>query len=92
MGSIPLRARVIRAALCEVERGLFHVSYRAATADWSKHALPVYQTGTSASEVQRLIEQRAVGCGFEMIIWDNQRPIPASLPVALDDTAAAAAD
>jgi hypothetical protein len=90
MGSTPLRARIIRAALCEVERGLFHVSYRATSAHWSKHALPVYETGASASEVKRLIEQRAVGCGFEMIIWDDQDPVPASLPTAPDDTAAAA--
>jgi hypothetical protein len=79
MGSRRLRAQILRATLFEIERGLFHVSYRTDTAEWVGHEMPAYQTGTSASDARQRIEARARGYGFESVVWDLEPDVPAIL-------------
>ncbi len=63
--------RTLRATLCEVERGLFRVSYRMEGAGLGKHHLPLYQLGTCASEARLLIEQQVREAGFASVVWDD---------------------
>jgi hypothetical protein len=77
-----LHARLLRATLCEIERGLFHVSYRADTAKSGLHELPIYQVGTCASDARQRVEERARGCGFELVVWDYATLVPALLPAS----------
>lgn len=70
MGSRNGQARILRAALCEVERGLFHISYRR-NSQVDIHELPPYQLGASASEAEQKVEQRAFECGFTAVVWDH---------------------
>ena len=42
--------RVLSATLCEVERGLFYVTYAMDSVGLGKHLLPRYQVGTCASD------------------------------------------
>ena len=70
MRSRNAQGRILRAALCEVERGLFHVSYRR-DSHVDIHELPTYQLGTSASDAEQRVEQRAVECGFTAVMWDH---------------------
>jgi hypothetical protein len=79
MGSRRLHAQILRATLFEIERGLFHVSYRTDTAEWPGHKMPAYQTGISASDAREQIEARARGCGFESVVWDLAPDVPAIL-------------
>jgi hypothetical protein len=74
MGSKIPEERTLYATLCEVERGLFHVSYRMEGPGLGKHRLPLYQLGTSASEVRRLIEQQAREHGYASVVWDSLLP------------------
>jgi len=62
---------MLRATLCEVERGLFRVSYRMEGAGLGKHHLPLYQLGTSASEARLLVEQQVREFGYTSVAWDD---------------------
>lgn len=77
MGSRVMLGGTLRATLCEVERGLFHVNYRSEAVDWDVHELPLYQVGTSAADAQQRIEQRAQECGFDIVTWDHVLVDPA---------------
>jgi len=65
------RTHVLRAALYEVERGLFQISYRTDTATRAVHELPIYQTGTCAMEAKQRIDESAQECGFDLVVWDG---------------------
>jgi hypothetical protein len=75
-------ARMLRATLCEIERGLFCVTYSRDSVELGKHLLPPYQVGTDASDAMRRIEQRARECGYQAITWEttivDQVPPPSS--------------
>jgi hypothetical protein len=75
-----LPERILRATLCEIERGLFHVSYRSDATEWDVHELPAYQVGGSAAEAQQRVEARAQRCGFDTVLWDYALFVAASLP------------
>ena len=72
MASAYDRSQVLRATLCEVERGLFHVSYHTDDADSVAKELPAYETGACPSDVMQRIEAGAKGYGFEAVIWDYE--------------------
>jgi hypothetical protein len=78
----------VRASLCEIERGLFHASYRAgAPGPWAMPAarlqhLPVYQVARCAAEARQIIERNALAIGFDGIDWDEDVPVPATPPGA----------
>ena len=63
--------REIRACLCQIERGLFHISYRAGTPDRQPHHLPPYQLGTCASDAMHRIEECARVGGYGSVVWDT---------------------
>jgi hypothetical protein len=65
---------MLRATLCEVERGLFYIAYSLDVAAPGRRLLPPYQVGTSASDAMRRVEQEARACGFESIVWDELTP------------------
>lgn len=79
MGSRRMPGRVLRATLCEIERGLFHVGYQSDLAQWGVRELPAYQVGACAAEAKRRIEEQAQGCGFETVVWDYALFMPTSL-------------
>jgi hypothetical protein len=70
MGIQTTEGRMLHAALCEIERGLFYVSYSADDVGLGKHFLPRYQVGTGASDAQHRVEQHAHECGFKTVIWE----------------------
>jgi hypothetical protein len=61
---------ILRATLCEIERGLFRVGYRTDEANLDLNDLPTYQVGGSAADAKRRIEVRAHLCGFETVVWE----------------------
>lgn len=89
MESGRLPRQVLRATLCEVERGLFHVNYRTDTALSDFHELPRYQLGGSGSDAKRRIERAARRCGFAIVLWDDATG--AATPLGEPEIAAAAA-
>lgn len=82
MGIRMTEGRMLRATLCEIERGLFCVTYSRDSIERGKHLLPPYQVGTDASDAMRRIEQRARECGYQAITWEttiiDQRPPPSA--------------
>jgi hypothetical protein len=87
MGSRRSPGRILRATLCEIERGLFHVSYRSDVVEWDVHELPAYQVGASAVDAKQRIEARAQGCGFETVLWEYALVVPTSMPDPTGETA-----
>ena len=72
MRSASMNGRMLHASLCEIERGLFHISYRIDTAEWEEPDLPLYQVDGSVVAAQQHIEQRALELGFDAIEWDYE--------------------
>ncbi|WP_428491803.1 hypothetical protein [Rhodopila sp.] len=79
MESERLRQRVLRATLCQVERGLFHINYRTDSIAAELHDLPRYQLGASGSEAKRRVERTARKCGFSSVLWDDAMVVTAPL-------------
>ena len=78
--------RVLSATLCEVERGLFYVTYTMDSAGLGKHLLPRYQVGTCASDAQQRIEKRARECGYEAVVWEEAAPAdPSALSLPAEE-------
>jgi len=65
-GAIAIK-RTLYAALCEIECGVFYVSYPESDPDTGK--LATYQTGTSAADAKRRIEFIARAVGYDAVIW-----------------------
>jgi hypothetical protein len=77
MGSRILCGHFLQATLCEVERGLFHVTY---LADTAVPVLPSYQVGTCAADAKQRIESQAKIYGFETVVWDYPHGVPVLAP------------
>ena len=86
MGSRNICPHFLQATLCEVERGLFHVSY---LADAAVHGMPTYQVGTCAADAKQRIESEAKNCGFETVIWDCAHIVPDLVPNCIAGSAPA---
>ena len=71
--------RAIHACLCEIERGLFHISYRTGTPDRQTHGLPSYQLGACASDAMQRFEACARIGGYGFVVWDTA---PGGLAIA----------
>jgi len=89
MGSRSVRTHFLQATLCEVERGLFHVSYLTDTADSMVLGLPAYQVATCAADAKQQIEARAQNCGFDTVVWDYAHEVPPLLSEQAAETAPA---
>jgi membrane-bound lytic murein transglycosylase B len=63
--------RTLFATLCEVELGLFHVTYRVDGVGFGNPNLPRYEVGATASQAQRRIEQQARECGYSAVVWET---------------------
>ncbi len=61
--------RRLRATLCEVEHGLFSVSYASESGD--AKTLPIYQVGADVTQAQQRVEERALASGFDTVVWDE---------------------
>jgi hypothetical protein len=77
--------RVLSATLCEVERGLFYVTYAMDSAALGKHLLPRYQVGTCALDAQQRIEKTARECGYEAVVWEAEAAHPSALSVPAEE-------
>jgi hypothetical protein len=84
MGILGTKDRTLHATLCEIERGLFHISYRGDTLDRKLHPLPPYQVGTCASDAQRKVEQLVRQRGYELVIWEPALAIPDTFAIMAD--------
>lgn len=76
MGMQITQERMLRANVCEIERGLFHVAYRIDDLGPGRHLLPLYQVGTSEADAQKRVEQRARECGYDAVIWETMGADP----------------
>ena len=74
-----LPRRVLRATLCQVECGLFHINYRTDTGAPDAQELPRYQLGASALDAKRKIERVARRSGFAVVLWDDATVVAAPL-------------
>jgi hypothetical protein len=72
---------MLSATLCEIERGLFYVTYTVDGVGLGKHLLPRYQVGTCASDAQQRIEHRARECGYAAVIWESAVAGPSARPL-----------
>jgi hypothetical protein len=77
--------RSLRATLCEIELGLFSVSYRCDAPARLLHDLPIYQVAACLSDAERKIELRARACGFDTVIWEHSLMAPAHLQHLADE-------
>jgi hypothetical protein len=69
MGKSENPVRKLHATLCEIEHGLFFVTYETGMMKRDPR-LPPYQVGTSDRDARQRIEQSARMCGYEDISWD----------------------
>jgi hypothetical protein len=78
MGTANRLDRTLRATLCEIERGLFHASYRSigfgvdsTSMAPNQNNLPIYHLARTASDARDDIERIARAIGFETIVWED---------------------
>jgi hypothetical protein len=72
---------ILSATLCEIERGLFYVTYTVDGVGLGKHLLPRYQVGTCALDAQQRIEEKARECGYAAIMWVPAAAEPIAFPL-----------
>jgi hypothetical protein len=70
--------RTLRATLCEIERGLFYITYPSHTLESDILELPTYGLGTCASEVKQRMEKNIRAFGYETVIWEDALVLPES--------------
>ena len=88
MASQLTEARVLHATLCEIELGLFHIAYRVEDASPGRVQLPRYQVGSGELDAQRRVEQRALECGYELVVWGDDTVTEPSVPQPVAETTA----
>ncbi len=55
----------------EIERGLFHATYRSTENTAAVRRLPPYQVGSCIADAKARIALSAQASGYETIIWDD---------------------
>ncbi len=68
------RGNALRATLCEIERGVFYVTYP--EGGFLGDIEQIYQLGASAAEAKRQVEQSAWARGYDRIIWKDDLTAP----------------
>lgn len=88
MATFTAYGRTLHATLCEVERGLFQINYRAEKGDRDVRYLPPYEVGACPADARHRIEQDASLYGYSAIIWDVALPEPelSTHPLSLPDS------
>ena len=74
------RGRTLRATLCEIERGVFYVTYP--DGGFLGDLEETYQLGACAADAKRHVEQIVRAHGYDVVIWkdDLTAPLFASHP------------
>jgi hypothetical protein len=78
MGSRGRYGLELRATLCEIERGLFQVTYHIRRSASNAKELPTCQVGNCEADARQRIEQSALALGYETVIWEERhvaRPV-----------------
>jgi hypothetical protein len=73
---------MLRATLCEIERGLFYATYPNHTRESDTLGLPTYGLGTCASQVKQRMEKSIHTFGYETVLWEDALVTPQSHPLA----------
>jgi hypothetical protein len=68
--------RTLHATLCEVERGVFYVTYPSCNPGFDADELTRYHTGTSAADAKQRIERRAQDLGYAIVTWSDTITVP----------------
>jgi hypothetical protein len=66
--------RVLLAALCEIESGLFYATYRVSQSEADE--LPAYQVGACAEDAKHRLEQTIGAFGYTSVIWEDTLIVP----------------
>jgi hypothetical protein len=70
--------RTLHATVCEIERGLFYVTYPSHALEAAVLDLPTYGLGTCASQVKQWIEKSIYAFGYATVMWDDVLVLPPS--------------
>jgi hypothetical protein len=73
------RKPTVQATLCEIERGLFYVTYTGHTLESDIPELPTYGLGTCAAYVKQRMEKTIRAFGYETVIWRDALVLPQRL-------------
>ena len=68
--------KILRATLCEIERGVFYATYFHGDVPLVSGALPTFKLGVSALDVRRRIERDARALGYGTISWTPLATMP----------------
>jgi hypothetical protein len=71
-------SRTLRATFCEIERGLFYVTYPSLALDSDILELPTFGLGTCASDVKQRMEKSIQAFGYKTVMWENALVLPQS--------------
>jgi hypothetical protein len=71
-------SRTLRATLCEIERGLFYVTYPSHALESKILELPTYGLGACASHVKQRFEKSIHAFGYETVMWEDALLLPRS--------------
>jgi hypothetical protein len=66
----------LQATLCEIERGLFYVTYPDLEFAADAAELSAYQVGANAAEVKWQVERSAHLLGYETVVWHDANNPP----------------
>ena len=72
------RSRTLRATFCEIERGLFYVTYPSHALESDILELPTYGLGACASQVKQRMEKSIQAFGYETVMWEDAFVLPQS--------------
>jgi hypothetical protein len=68
----------VRATLCEIERGLFYITFIACGPGSDLNDVSQYQVVASAAEARRRIEEECFALGYAKVIWADVLVVPPS--------------
>jgi hypothetical protein len=71
-------SRTLRATFCEIECGLFYLSYPNHAPDPDILELPTFGLGTCASDVKQRMEKSIQASGYETVMWEDALVLPQS--------------
>jgi hypothetical protein len=68
--------KILRATLCEIERGVFYATYLQDNAAPGIEGLPHYQVGKSAVDAKMRLEGSARELGYDAVSWKESIVVP----------------
>lgn len=76
MKAVSSGRQVLHATLCEIERGVFYVTYPDMDLAAATGELAIYQVGASAADAKQQVEQHAHALGYETVVWNDANVAP----------------